>query len=164
MSAAFSPAYPLLSGLTARVRPLIVALAGDLMEARLPFVFVETGPRSLAQHQHNLDAGTSWTQVTKHLDAYDRGWPFGGSDAADLAPYETYQLHGPDKLQWNADDPIWMAMGKLAEARGLRWLGRTTKDLGHVEYPGPALNPDGHPNIQLAQLRLPPHVPRVFTV
>lgn len=159
-----SPTYPLLSGLTPRLLPLVRALAADLMEARLPFVFVETGPRSLAAHQKNLDAGTSWTQVTKHLDARDRGWPFSGSDAADLAPYETYQLHGPDKIQWDPNDPIWAAMGKLAEARGLRWLGRTTRDLGHIEYPGPALNPEGTPNIQLAHLRLPKGVPRIFTV
>lgn len=158
------PQYPLLSGLSARMRPLAVALLADLIEARYAVLIVETGPRTLAQHQKNLDTGKSWTQVTKHLDAVDRGWPFRGSDAIDLAPYETYQLHGDDKLQWNADDPIWAAMGKIGEARGLRWLGRTTRDLGHFEYPGPALNVEGTPNAQLATLRLPKGVPRTFVV
>lgn len=159
-----APTYPLLSGLTPRARPLIVAFLADLVEARYPIIIVSIGPRTLAEHQKNLDAGTSWTQVTKHLNAHDRGWPFPGSDAIDIAPYETYQLHGPDKINWNADDPIWAAMGKIGEARGLRWLGRTTRDVGHFEYPGPALNPEGTPNIQLAQIRLPKGVPRTFVV
>jgi len=40
-----------------------------------------------------------------------------------------------NKLQWDASDPIWLRIGTIGEALGLRWGGRwTQKDMGHFEY------------------------------
>lgn len=130
-----------LDDLSPRMRPLAIELLARLTEAGLLVLVVDT-LRTPAEHQANLAAGVSWTKLSKHLNAYDRGWDFQGSDAIDLAPYAQYQLHGPDKLQWAAADPAWAQMGALGEALGLRWGGRwTQKDLGHFEYPGAAWGP-----------------------
>ena len=54
----------------------------------------------------------------------------------DVAPYEQFNLHGPDKLNFDAKDPIWQRIGKIAESLGLRWGGRWRKrDMGHIEMP-----------------------------
>lgn len=85
--------------------------------------------RTPAEHAENLRKGVSWITRSKHLDG----------DAIDLCPYETYALVGPDKLRWDASDPIWLKMGQIGEAVGLRWGGRWTKtpDYGHFEFRSP---------------------------
>jgi hypothetical protein len=113
-----------LDDLSARFRPFAVELLARLVEAQIPVLVIETR-RTFAEHQANLAKGVSWTPHSKHLDG----------DAIDLCPYEQFQLHGPDKLQWATDDPVWPQIGAIGEALGLRWGGRwQQKDMGHFEF------------------------------
>jgi hypothetical protein len=100
--------------------------------------------RTMAEHQVNLASGTSGTSFSLHLPRLLR-WPLSAgpldardrnkADAMDLAPYDQYQLHGPDKLKWDGTDPAWGIIGEEAERLGLRWGGRWKQpfDPGHVE-------------------------------
>ena len=84
-----------LDDLSPRFRPLAMELLARCVEARIPVLVVDT-LRTPAQHAANLANGVSWTVHSKHLDG----------DAIDVVPYAVYDLHGPDKLQWDAGDPI----------------------------------------------------------
>ena len=85
--------------------------------------------RTPEEHAQNLATGHSWTKHSKHLPN-ERG----KSMAIDVCPYSTYLLHGADKLQWDAKDPVWQKMGEIGESVGLKWGGRWPKrDLGHFE-------------------------------
>ena len=122
-----------LNDLSLRFRPMVFELLARFTEAGIIVLIVDT-LRTMEEHQANLARGTSWTTLSKHLDGALRGGP-PGSDALDVAPYETYLLHGADKLQWSADDPVWLRMGQIGEHLGLRWGGRWPKpDLGHFEW------------------------------
>lgn len=113
-----------LDDLDARFRPLAFELLARLSEAGIQVMIVDT-LRTPEEHAENLAKGVSWTKHSKHLDGL----------AIDLAPYKEWLLNGPDKLQWNGDDPIWQRMGVIGEALGLRWGGRwQQRDLGHFEY------------------------------
>jgi hypothetical protein len=80
--------------------------------------------RTEAEHQLNLANGVSWVKRSKHLDGL----------AIDICPYASYQLDGPDKLQWNTNDAVWQKVGKIGENLGLTWGGRwKVKDMGHFE-------------------------------
>jgi peptidoglycan L-alanyl-D-glutamate endopeptidase CwlK len=119
-----------LDDLSPRFRPLAMALLARTVEAGIPVVIVDT-LRTPAEHLANITKGVSWTVRSKHLDG----------DAIDICPYAIYDLHGPDKLQWDAGDPIWQTLGVIGEQLGLRWGGRWKQaDLGHFEYvePSPA--------------------------
>jgi len=130
-----------LNDLSPRLRPLAVELLARCAEAGIAVLVVDT-VRTPQEHALNLTNGVSWTLHSKHLDGRIRGWPWAGSDAIDLAPYEQYQLHGAKKLEWDAVDPVWLRLGLLGESLGLRWGGRwQTPDLGHFEDPGPATGP-----------------------
>ena len=106
-------------------------------------MIVQTG-RTMAEHQINLANGTSGTSLSSHLPRIMR-WRYDlaaleavdadKSDALDIVPYELFQLHGPDKLQWDTKDPVWGIIGEEAERVGLRWGGRWLKpfDPGHGE-------------------------------
>jgi peptidoglycan LD-endopeptidase CwlK len=112
-----------LDDLSPEMRPLAVELLARCVEAGLAVVIVDT-LRTPEEHAANLRAGTSWTVHSKHL--------YG--DAIDIAPFESWALHGPDKIRWQASDPVWLKLGVLGEAVGLRWGGRwTVQDLGHFE-------------------------------
>ena len=101
--------------------------------------------RTEAEHAENLANGTSATSRSLHLPRRLRlstleGFPQSAndlekSDAIDLAPFEQYQLHGPDKLRWDTSDPAWGVIGEEAERIGLRWGGRWLEphDPGHAE-------------------------------
>ena len=115
-----------LDDLSPAFRPLAVEFLARLVEAGIPVIVVDT--RRTAQEQAaNVAKGVSWTMQSKHLTG----------DAIDVAPYETFALHGPDKLQWDAGDPIWTRIGEIGESCGLKWGGRwkMTPDLGHFERP-----------------------------
>lgn len=115
-----------LNDLSERFRPLAVELLARCVEAGLAVLIVETR-RTIAEHRANVARGVSWTNHSKHIDG----------DAIDLAPYDIYELHGADKLQWNSGDPAWQRMGVIGETLGLVWGGRWThRDMGHFEYPG----------------------------
>lgn len=114
-------------------KPLAITLLARIVEAGIPIMIVDT-LRTPAEHADNLAKGTSWTTRSKHLDGL----------AIDIVPYETYQLHGPDKLQWDASDPVWLKMGLIGESLGLRWGGRwkdakgnPRPDSGHFELVTP---------------------------
>ena len=72
----------------------------------------------------NLAKGTSWVQHSRHEDGL----------AIDVCPWDQYNLHGPDKLQWDGSDPVWARLGAIGESLGLIWGGRwIQRDLGHFE-------------------------------
>jgi peptidoglycan L-alanyl-D-glutamate endopeptidase CwlK len=112
-----------LDDLDSSFRPLAIELVARCVEAGIPVMIIDT-LRTREEHEANLAKGVSWTKHSKHLDGL----------AIDICPYDTYQLHGPDKLQWNAGDPVWQEIGAIGESLGLRWGGRwKQKDMGHFE-------------------------------
>jgi peptidoglycan L-alanyl-D-glutamate endopeptidase CwlK len=113
-----------LDDLSPRFRPLAFQLLARTVEAGIPVVIVDT-LRTAAEHQANLAKGVSWTARSRHLDG----------DAIDICPYATWDAAGPDKLNWNVNDPAWKRLGEIGESLGLRWGGRwRQRDLGHFEY------------------------------
>ena len=118
-----------LNDLSPRFRPLAMELLARCVEQGIPVVIVDT-LRTPAEHQDNLRRGVSWTTRSKHLDG----------DAIDICPYSTWDAHGPDKLNWDGGDLVWLKLGVIGEALGLRWGGRwKVRDLGHFEF----VEPDG---------------------
>lgn len=114
-----------LNDLSPRFRPLAVELLARLTEAGIPVLIVDT-LRTPEEQAVNIRKGVSWTVNSKHLTG----------DAIDIVPYRQFELYGPDKLQWESDDPIWQKIGVIGESLGLRWGGRwKVKDMGHLEYP-----------------------------
>lgn len=104
-------------------RPKAVELLARLVEAGIPCMIVDT-LRTPAEHAANLAKGVSWTKHSKHLDGL----------AIDVCPFDVYQLHGSDKLQWDTSDPVWLKIGLIGKATGLRWGGDwKQKDMGHFE-------------------------------
>jgi hypothetical protein len=113
-----------LADLSDRFRPKAYELLAKLVEAGIAVVIVDT-KRTSQEQAANIAKGVSWTMHSKHLTG----------DAIDICPYETYALHGDDKLQWQASDPIWTRIGTIGEGCGLTWGGRwQQRDLGHFEW------------------------------
>lgn len=113
-----------LDDLSDRFRPRAMEFLARLTERRIAVVIIDT-LRTPAEHAANLAKGVSWTTRSKHLDG----------DAIDVCPYLTYQLHGPDKLQWDASDPAWQQIGAVALSLKLGWGGLwKQRDMGHVEW------------------------------
>lgn len=130
-----------LNALSSQFRPLVFELLARLTERGVAVQIVQT-LRTPEQHAANLASGASKVSKSKHLPRRLRGAiePFDPAnldkaDAIDICPYETYQLHGPDKLKWNTEDPAWDVIGEIAESLGLRWGGRwkDPHDPGHAE-------------------------------
>ncbi len=120
-----------LNDLDPRFKPLAMELLARCVENGIHVMIIDT-LRTPAEHQANLLAGVSWVTRSKHLDGL----------AIDICPFDVWQLDGPDKLQWDASNPIWQKIGVLGEALGLRWGGRwTQRDCSHFEYIGPATTP-----------------------
>lgn len=112
-----------LDDLSPAFRPLAIELLARCVEAGIPVMIIDT-LRTEQEQEQNIINGVSWTRHSKHLTG----------DAIDICPYEVYALHGPDKLQWRASDPVWQRIGQIGESLGLRWGGRwTQKDMGHFE-------------------------------
>lgn len=112
-----------LNDLAAEFRPLAFELLARLSEAGIPCMVIDT-LRTAAEQAENIAKGVSWTKNSKHLVGR----------AIDIAPYSVFQLHGPDKLQWDAGDPVWIKIGEIGESIGLTWGGHwQQKDLGHFE-------------------------------
>lgn len=114
-----------LHDLAPRFRPFAIALLANFVEARIPVVIVCT-LRTAEEQKQAIDSGHSWVRHSRHQDGM----------AIDVCPLETYNLHGANKLQWDASDSIWEKMGLIGESLGLRWGGRwQQKDMGHFELP-----------------------------
>lgn len=115
-----------LDDLSPRMLPLAMQLIARCIEAGIMVQIVDT-LRTDAEQKANIAKGVSWTMKSKHLTG----------DAIDLAPFEQWNLHGPDKLQWDEHDPAWQQMGAIGERLGLKWgvvMNGKRKDLGHFEY------------------------------
>ena len=122
-----------LSDLSTRFRPLVVELIARCTEAQIPLMILDT-VRTEQEQEENIKKGVSWTKNTKHLPQP----PEMRAEAIDVAPYAMYQLNGPDKLQWDADDPVWERIGRIGESLGLVWGGRWPKpkrDCAHFQGP-----------------------------
>jgi hypothetical protein len=118
-----------LNSLDPAFRPIAVEWIARCVEAGIPVVIINT-LRTPAEQATAIATGHSWTKHSRHLI----GW------AIDCCPYESYLLHGPDKLNWNAGDPVWQRMGALAKAIDPRviWGGDWLKrDMGHIEVQPP---------------------------
>jgi hypothetical protein len=112
-----------LDDLATLFRPLAYQLLARLVEAGIFVLVVETF-RTEAQHQEDVASGHSWVQHSKHQDGL----------AIDICPYDIYSLHGEDKLQWDANDPVWQRIGSIGESLGLTWGGKwAQRDMGHFE-------------------------------
>lgn len=112
-----------LDDLHPRFRPKAIEFLARCTEAGFPVFIVDT-LRTQAEHEANLAKGVSWVKHSKHLDGL----------AMDVCPYESFMLHGPDKLEWDAEDPVWEQIAQIAERLGLRSGYRwKQKDCGHVE-------------------------------
>ncbi len=107
-------------------KPLAFALLARSVEARIPVVIINTR-RTDAEQEAAIASGVSWVKRSKHQDGL----------AIDIAPYAVWSEHGDKKIQWDADDPLWMRLGQLGESLNLRWGGRwKQRDMGHFEYAG----------------------------
>ena len=133
-----------LDDLSSEFRPLVFQVLARLVERGYPVMIVQT-LRTAAEHQANLASGASAVTLSKHLPRSLRGWRTTDSDtekcdAIDLCPFETWQMHGPDKLNWDVDNPVFLAIVGEGERVALRSGGRWQKphDPGHLEllFPG----------------------------
>jgi len=135
-----------LDSLSSAFYPKACALIAHVTARGVACMVAQTG-RTVAEHQQNLLAGTSGTMLSLHLPRYMRWRPEAEwglalldadrekSDAIDLVPYEQYQLHGPDKANYDGLDPAYGVICEVAERLGLRSGGRWRKpfDPGHAE-------------------------------
>jgi hypothetical protein len=117
-----------LASLDGRFQPLVYELLAKITEAEIPVMIINT-LRTTQEQSDALTSGHSWVLHSKHQDGL----------AIDICPFDTYMLHGPDKLKWDTNDPVWEILGKIGESLGLRWGGRfAQKDMGHFEYVKPS--------------------------
>jgi D-alanyl-D-alanine carboxypeptidase len=117
------------------MKPRVFEFLARSVELGLAVFIVET-LRTNAQHAVDVSAGRSWIARSKHQADAD-----GKSNAIDIAPYESYLIHGEKKADWDPLDTIWPTLGSLGESLGLVWGGRwKQKDLGHFERPGAPAN------------------------
>jgi D-alanyl-D-alanine carboxypeptidase len=122
-----------LDDLTPEFKPVAMELLARCAEAGIPVMVINT-LRSEADQAVNIANGVSWTTHSKHLAQP----PSGKADAIDVCPYAQYDLHGPDKLQWDGKDAVWAKIGTIGERLGLTWGGRwQQQDLGHFEFNRP---------------------------
>lgn len=118
-----------LDDLSAEARPLVDKFLAKLTEENIHVMIIDT-LRTKAEQEENIKKGVSWTMNSYHLPDNT-----GKSNAIDVCPYSVFALYGPDKLLWEARDPIWDKIGEIGEKVGLKWGGRwKKKDLGHFEY------------------------------
>lgn len=120
-----------LNDLDSRARPLFCELIAQAAAEGIPVMIVNV-LRNDEEQADNLARGVSATLKSKHLPQL----PEGKSLAIDICPYDTFSLHGSDKLKWDTSDPAWAKLGEIGESIGLRWGGRWKKPLdpGHFEF------------------------------
>lgn len=110
-----------------RFKMLAIELVARCIEAGIPVMIIDT-VRSHEQELQKIAEGTSALRPDQH-SKHELGL------AIDICPYETFALHGPDKLRWDTNDDVWMKLGLIGEKLGLRWGGRWKRpyDPGHFE-------------------------------
>ena len=114
-----------LDDLSLAFKPFAMELLARCVEARIAVMVIDT-LRTPEEQAENIRKGVSWTTNSRHLTG----------DAIDVCPYSQYDLHGPDKLQWDGGDPIWTKVGRIGTSLGLVWGGDwVVRDLGHFELP-----------------------------
>lgn len=113
-----------LDALAPPFKVIVFELLARLTEAGILVLIVETR-RTAEQHAIDIANHRSWIARSLHQDGF----------AIDLCPYSTWAEAGPDKLNWNGNDPIWQHIGVIGERLGLIWGGRWApqRDLGHFE-------------------------------
>ena len=119
-----------LDDLSSRFRPTVFEFLARAAEAGIPLLIVDT-LRTPAEQEANLAKGVSWTTNSMHLPQP----PDNKSLAIDVVPYSLYQLAGPDKLAWDANNPVWQKLGAIGEKLGMSWGGRwKQRDMGHFQF------------------------------
>lgn len=114
-----------LDDLSPRMLPVAMQLLARCVEAGL-MVMIVTTKRTQAEQADAVARGVSWSMNSRHLTG----------DAIDIAPFDQWQLHGPDKLKWDDKDPVWQEIGKIGQQLGLKWgviKNEKRFDLGHFE-------------------------------
>lgn len=126
-----------LDDLDPRFQPIAFALLARFVEVGLPVLIVCTR-RSDEEQAEAVRTHHSKVAHSLHQDGL----------AIDIVPYSQFDLHGPDKLQWDTDDAAWPILGAIGEKLGLRWGGRFKPlsprgigwDPGHFEYVVPSVH------------------------
>ena len=119
-----------LDDLSSRSKPKFFEFLARCTEAGIAVMIVNV-LRTEAEQAENIKKGVSWTKNSNHLPKP----PEMKSEAIDICPYEMWSLYGPDKLEWNSDDPVWQKLGEIGKKIGLGWGGDwKQKDMGHFEF------------------------------
>lgn len=128
-----------LDDLHPQFKPLAMELLARCLEAGIPVSIIFTG-RTVAEQAALYAQGrtapgkiVTWTLDSLHVMKP----PDFKSRAIDIAPWEEFRLHGPDRLAWNAADPAWQRIGEIGEKLGLKWgvlRAGERIDLGHFEW------------------------------
>ena len=128
-----------LDDLHEKFKPLACELIARCVEAGIPVMIIFTG-RSQQEQVSLYEQGrtkpgkiVTWTLDSRHVMKP----PDYKSRAIDICPWEEFRMHGPDKLMWDADSPVWDTIGKIGESLGLKWgviQNGARIDLGHFEY------------------------------
>lgn len=132
-----------LDDLCPTIRGPCYELLARLVEKKIHVLIVDTLRTKIEQAAY-IRNGTSWTTRSKHLaqaecpacgSIVNRYQDRGLSHAIDVCPYETYQLHGRDKLRWKSSDPVWSMIGGVGRKLGFEWGGlwEGKRDLGHFQ-------------------------------
>ena len=120
-----------LSDFCPKNRHKIMEFLAKLTEERIPILIVDV-LRTPEEQADNIARKVSWTLNSKHLPQQECGCQL--SHAIDVAPYNQFNLHGADKLQWDGSDPVWDKIIAIAESLGLKSGKNFPKpDLGHIE-------------------------------
>lgn len=119
-----------LNDLDYRAKNVMMEMIARASEAGIPLMIINV-LRTVEEQADNIAKGVSWTPNSLHLPQK----PDGKSLAIDVCPYQQFELHGSNKLMWNADDPVWEQLAVIGERLGLRSGYRwKQKDCGHMEY------------------------------
>ena len=102
-----------LNDLTEPFRGKAIELLARLTEANVQVMIVCTG-RTQAEQDEAFATALSKVRHSRHQDGL----------AIDICPFNVWQLHGEDKLQWDGKDLVWPKIGVIGEGLGLRWGGR----------------------------------------
>ena len=128
----------LLDDLSPDFKPKAMELIARCSEISIPVMMIYTGrtfeeqAELYAQGRFKPGPIVTWTLESKHVMRP----PSFKAEAIDLCPWEEFRLKGPDKLGWNAGDPVWHDIGEIGLRLGLKWgvvRNGIRIDLGHFQ-------------------------------